>query len=283
MPLPPTPPEALARSCAAASKSRAFSDTEFALWIFGVGVATSRSPPPPPPDSLRGHLMWLNGWTRPLRSAAWRGLVVDPSRAAWAKASDVYAPRARSGLRAARRKARESVWQKRVQPRLEKRWRAAKPRLVRLADRLQPRLEYYMRAVILPRLDNEAIVGLVAAASSELVNRELEKNLQALPAPVAAEAKVLGDRTLGNLEEKMTALAENEWDVASLISSELETLGRSGVLVDADTEAAVRRIIELQINQAIASLTSGAQLTMISQLNETIQGITDSATAVVGG
>ena len=76
---------------------------------------------------------------------------------------------------------------------------------------------------------------------------------------------------------------KNEWDVAALISSELETLGRSGVLVDADTEAAVRRIIELQINQAIASLTSGAQLTMISQLNETIKGIADSATAVVGG
>ena len=193
--------------------------------------------------------------------------MADPALAAW---------------RSSRSTATETVLPY-VRPRLERSWRQAKPRLVRLADRVQPRLEYYLREVILPRMDNEAVVGLVAVASSELVNRELEARLSALPPPVAAEAKVLVDRTQGNLQEKVTSLAENEWDVATLLSSELETLASRGVTVDADTEAAVRRIIELQINQAIASLTSGAQLTMISQLNETIQGITDSAAAVVGG
>ena len=83
-----------------------------------------------------------------------------------------------------------------------------KPRLVRLGDRLQPRLEYYMREVILPRLDSEDIVGIIGVASSELVNRELETRLQSLPAPVAAEAKVVGTRTLVNFEEKVLSLAE---------------------------------------------------------------------------
>lgn len=128
----------------------------------------------PSPTSLRGHIRWLRTWTTPLASQV-LGLSLDGVRAVWTPTGGVLlkllvATFGRT-LGVMLRWCNTRILQPKVYPlvvpRLQALWEPTlKPRLEAYFDANEAKFEAYMKKWVLPNLDKDHLLGLIAVAVS---------------------------------------------------------------------------------------------------------------------
>uniref|UniRef100_A0A7S2R6C3 EF-hand domain-containing protein n=1 Tax=Rhizochromulina marina TaxID=1034831 RepID=A0A7S2R6C3_9STRA len=154
----------------------------------------------------------------------------------------------------------------------------------RVAPWIELRTQHVVQRWLLPSLSKEQLVGMVAAASSEMANREVLSQLSQLPPDVQREAKIIVDQTAKNLQSKLLLLADEDWDVSRLVESELKALYKSGSKLDPSTEQALRQILRVQLDLIFSGLLNPSSNLLIGQqLNETVTSLTTTATELVDG
>mmetsp|Transcript_23629 Transcript_23629/g.53296 ORF Transcript_23629/g.53296 Transcript_23629/m.53296 type:complete len:415 (+) Transcript_23629:181-1425(+) len=127
---------------------------------------------------LRCYLVWLRAWTSPI-ARAFIDLGLLGAKHVWGALKGWF----------------RSVVSPMILPRLIKAQRFAKLRLIRAMERVQPRLEVYIRDILLPKMDKEQLVGIIAVSVAELANREVnsvaEKMIKTLPKGQQSEARTV--------------------------------------------------------------------------------------------
>ena len=130
--------------------------------------------------------------------------------------------------------------------------------------------EMLVRAM-LPRLTSEELSAGLAMLTGEIASRNVRKRLDELPASERAREATFYNQTAANLQRKVAKLAEGEWKLETLISSELDELRA----LDGFELMAQMRIIAAEemsvlddLNRSILeSLEDVKQLTKVTELN----------------